>query len=242
VSVPPLLETGPKLKVEMRCRIRKLPESMRCDRMYQNPQFWYDFLAWEHTARWRSTFHGEYQPWQAFLIEDSPLPPDEADEEEEDDDHFDIVKEEAGQAMEAAVPLGIGDLPPEYQAVVAVGYDEEALLQQVLEASKVDEDKIIPGYSDIIALMGMVAEHLVLLPPPPPLPPHAPLLAAYEGQEVPPLLGVQRHQRRHDHPHGSGHQPAIAAPAGGHRRPHLRRRRVAGGYTAAVHRGMWRSY
>jgi hypothetical protein len=30
-------------------------------------------------------------------------------------------------------------------AVVAAGYDEEAILQQALEASKADEDKIFPG-------------------------------------------------------------------------------------------------
>jgi hypothetical protein len=29
--------------------------------MYQNRQFWNDFLAWEQTGHRRSTFHGEYQ-------------------------------------------------------------------------------------------------------------------------------------------------------------------------------------
>jgi hypothetical protein len=43
------------------------------------------------------------------------------------------------------VPPGAGDLPSEYQAVVAGGYDEEALLQQVLEASKADENKAYPA-------------------------------------------------------------------------------------------------
>jgi hypothetical protein len=40
--------------------------------------------------------------------------------------------------MEAAmvdVPPGAGDLPPEYQALVAGGYDDEALFQQALEES-----------------------------------------------------------------------------------------------------------
>jgi hypothetical protein len=82
---------------------------------------------------------------------------------------------------DAAPPPGAGDLPPEYQAVVAAGYDEEALLQQVLEASKADEDKIFPGYSDAITLTGMVAEHLASLPPPPPLLPHVWPVADYEG-------------------------------------------------------------
>jgi hypothetical protein len=104
--------------------------------------------------------------------------------------------------MDDASPLGAMDLPPKYQAVVAAGYDKEALLRQVFEESKADEDKIFPGYSDIIALTGMVAEYMASLPPPPPLPPHAPLLVAYEGQEVPPPPGVRRRQLRHDHPNG----------------------------------------
>jgi hypothetical protein len=70
-----------------------------------------------------------------------------------------------------------------------------------LKASKADEDKAFPGYSDAITLTGMVAEHLASLPPPPPLPQHAPLLAAYEEQEVPPPPGVPRRQRLHDHPY-----------------------------------------
>jgi hypothetical protein len=71
-----------------------------------------------------------------------------------------------------------------------------------LEASKVVEDVRFEGYSDAIALKGMVAQHMASLPPPPPLPPHASLLAAYEGQEVPPPPGVSRCQRRHDHLQG----------------------------------------
>jgi hypothetical protein len=45
VPVPPPLEEGPKLDAEIRCHIKKLPEPMRYERMYQNPQFWYDFLT-----------------------------------------------------------------------------------------------------------------------------------------------------------------------------------------------------
>jgi hypothetical protein len=36
---------------------------------------------------------------------------------------------------DAAPPPCARDLPPEYQAVVAAGYDEEALFKQALEAS-----------------------------------------------------------------------------------------------------------
>jgi hypothetical protein len=128
VSLPP--EAGPKLDAEICCRIWNLPEALCFDHMYLNPQFWYDFLAWEHTAHHRSTFQGEYQPWDAYPIED-PLPPDE-----EDGDDYDIVKEEADEAMEDAALLGIGDLSPgiedlhpKYQAVIAAGYDKDALLQ-----------------------------------------------------------------------------------------------------------------
>jgi hypothetical protein len=60
------------MDAEISRRIQMLPEAMRFDRMYQNRQFWYDFFAWEHTACHRSTFHDEYQPWEAFPIEYSP--------------------------------------------------------------------------------------------------------------------------------------------------------------------------
>jgi hypothetical protein len=66
VPVPPSPEAGPKLDTEMRHRVRNLLEAMRCDRMYQNRQFLYDFLAWEHTSYQRLTFHSEYQPWESF--------------------------------------------------------------------------------------------------------------------------------------------------------------------------------
>jgi hypothetical protein len=58
------------------------------------------------------------------------------DEEDEDDEDYHVVKEEADVAMEDAalprggdVPLGAGDLPTEYQALMAGVYDEKALLQ-----------------------------------------------------------------------------------------------------------------
>jgi hypothetical protein len=107
------------------------------------------------------------------------VPPDE---EDKDDKDYHVVREEAAVAMEdAAPPPGAGDLPPEYQAVVAGGYDGEALLQQVLEASKADEDARYKGYSDAIALTGMVARHMASLPPLPPLPPHARPVADFVG-------------------------------------------------------------
>jgi hypothetical protein len=104
--------------------------------------------------------------------------------------------------MEDAAPPGTGDLPPEYQAVVAVGYDKDALMLQVLEASKTDEDRAFPDLQEAIALTGMVVEHLASLPPPPPLSPHARPVADCEVQEVPPPSGVPRCRHRHEHPHG----------------------------------------
>jgi hypothetical protein len=100
------------------------------------------------------------------------------------------------------VPPSAEDLPPEYQAIVAGGYDEEALLRQALEASKTDEDEVCPAYSEAIKLMGLVASYMASLPPPSPLPPHARLFADYVGQEVPPPPEVPRRQRRHDHLQG----------------------------------------
>jgi hypothetical protein len=82
---------------------------------------------------------------------------------------------------------------------VAGGYDEEALFQQALEASKADEDEVCPGYSEAIKLRSLVANHMASLPPPPPLPPHARPFADYKGQEVP---SPPRVSRRHDHLQG----------------------------------------
>jgi hypothetical protein len=88
------------------------------------------------------TFRGEYQPWEAHPVDE--FPPDE------EDDHYDlpeddvIVKQEANEAMKDAATPGAGDLPPEYQAVHAAGYYKDALLQQVMESSKADEDRAFP--------------------------------------------------------------------------------------------------
>jgi hypothetical protein len=79
------------------------------------------------------------------------------------------------------VPPDAGDLSPEYQALVAGGYDEEALFQQALEASKTDEDEVCPSYSEAIKLTGLVANYMASVPPPPQLPPHARPFADYEG-------------------------------------------------------------
>jgi hypothetical protein len=116
------------------------------------------------------------------------VPPDE----EDNDDDFDVIKEEASEAIEYAAPPSTGNPPPEYQPVLAAGYDEDALLQQVLKASKADEDRAFPDLQEALDLTGMVVEHMSFLPPPPPLLPHAWLVADYEGQEVPPPPGVPR--------------------------------------------------
>jgi hypothetical protein len=82
------------------------------------------------------------------------VPPDE------DDENYHVFMEAAMQD----VPPGSGDLPPGYQALVAGGYDEESLFQQVLEASKADEDEVCPGYSEAIKLTGLVTNHVASLP------------------------------------------------------------------------------
>jgi hypothetical protein len=150
VPLPP--PAGPKLDAEIRCRIRNLLEAPWLDRKYRKRQFWYDFLAWEHTSRHRITRHHDYQPWESYNIAGSP------DKEDKDNKDYHVVKEEADVAMEdAAPPQGAGVLPPEYQAVVAGGYDEEALLQQVLKASKAEEDARFPDLQEALTLTGMVA-------------------------------------------------------------------------------------
>jgi hypothetical protein len=78
-------------------------------------------LAWEHTARQRTTYHDAYQPWEGYAVNESP--------HNKDDDDYHVVKVEAGVAMEDAAPPRGGNVPPEYQALVASGYDEEPLLQ-----------------------------------------------------------------------------------------------------------------
>jgi hypothetical protein len=172
---------------------------LREDRQYRNQQFWDDFLTWEHTACRRTTRHEDYQPWEAHEV--AELPPSNEEDEENEDYH--VVRKEAAVAMEDATPpLGAGDLPPEYQAVIAGGYDEKALLRQVLEASKADEDAHYEGYSDAIAVTGMVARRMASLPPPPSLPPHARPVADYVGQEVPPPPGVSCRRHCQDHPQG----------------------------------------
>jgi hypothetical protein len=44
-SVP---EEGPRLTTGINCHMQNLPKALWYDRKYQNPQFRYDFLAWEH--------------------------------------------------------------------------------------------------------------------------------------------------------------------------------------------------
>jgi hypothetical protein len=52
--------------------------------------------------------------------------------------------------------------------------DEDALLLQVLEASKANKDTRFPELQEALTLTRMVAEHLASLACPPPLPVHAP--------------------------------------------------------------------
>jgi hypothetical protein len=61
----------------------------------------------EHNARRQSIFHSEYQSWEAYPVDVSHPPP----LPDKKDVHYDVVKQEAD----------------EYQAVLAVGYDQEAL-------------------------------------------------------------------------------------------------------------------
>jgi hypothetical protein len=61
---------------------------------------------------------------------------------------------------DTAPPPGVGDLSPEYQAIVDDDYDEEALLQLVLEASKANEDARFPDLQEALTLTSMVVQHM----------------------------------------------------------------------------------
>jgi hypothetical protein len=137
----------------------------------------------------------------------SPPAPDEEDDQYDLQEDNVIIKQEDDEAMDDAAAPGIGNLPPAYKVVLAAGYDEEALIQQVLEASKVGEDAAFPDLQEAIALTKMVAEHMASLPTPPLLPAHAPPQAAYQGQEVLSPSGAPPRQRRQDHPHVVGINP-----------------------------------
>jgi hypothetical protein len=111
-----------------------------------------------------------------------------------------MVKEEADEAMEDTAPPGTDDLSPEYQAVLTTGYNEDALLQQVLEASKADEDRAFPTSRRPLRSQEWWRSTWPLC--------HLhhnyrrTRRSAYEGQEEPPPPGVLRRRCRHDHPHG----------------------------------------
>jgi hypothetical protein len=63
---------GLKLDAEICPHIHNLHEVLQLGRKYPNRQFWYDFLAGEHTARRRSTRHHDYQPWETYDIAEFP--------------------------------------------------------------------------------------------------------------------------------------------------------------------------
>jgi hypothetical protein len=140
------------------------------------------------------------QSWEAY---DSV--PDYPADEDEDDDVFDWdgdtdyqPQDNFGAKQEAET---VSHLPPEYQSVLAIDCDKEALLQQALDASKTEDEAAFPDLPYAMRLMRMVAKLLASLPPPPLLPVYAPPLAAYKGQEVPPPPDASP-QHRQDHPHG----------------------------------------
>jgi hypothetical protein len=110
---------------------------VRFNRKYESEEFWYNYLVWEHTARCWSTFRSMYQPWEVQAVQDFPADEDDDDYDDNDEDHHVvIVKKEEEDANVA----GADQLPPEYEVVLATAYDEEALMQQALAASKVEED------------------------------------------------------------------------------------------------------
>jgi hypothetical protein len=53
--------------------------------------------------------------------------------------------------------LGTGHLPPEYSAVLVVGYNRDALVYQALAASQAEEDATFPDLLHAMELTVMVA-------------------------------------------------------------------------------------
>jgi hypothetical protein len=138
---------------------------------------------------------------------------------DKDDDARTSTRRSRTSSASRSPASGVGHLPLEYQAVLAAGYDKEALTQQILAASQAEEEAKWQALDYAKELTGMVANHLVALPPPPSLPAYAPPLAMYEGREVTPPPGVAR-RHRHDHPH----EEVIGPPAADRgRRSELRR-------------------
>jgi hypothetical protein len=168
---------------------------MRHDRKYRNRQFWYDFLAWEHNAHRRTTFHDDYQPWEAYAVDEFlPTRKMRTTRTTTSSRRRPTWPWRTPTHHEATMYHRAPEICPQRTRQVFGGYLKEALLQQVLEASKADENARFPDLQEALTLTGMVPQHLVSLPLP-----HAPLLAAYEGQDVPSPPSVPR--RRHDHPH-----------------------------------------
>jgi hypothetical protein len=166
VPVSPPLPTGAKLDAKICRRIWNLPEALRLNRKYQNRQ-----LCMISSPRSTPPAAAPPRLPAVGVLRRRRVPPNEEDEDDED---YHVVKEEGNVAMkDTAPPPGAEELPSEYQALVANGNDEEALLQSALEESEANEDQAYLGYSDAIDLTGMVEEHLASLPPHQSLPPHA---------------------------------------------------------------------
>jgi hypothetical protein len=88
-------------------------------------------------------------------------PADEDEDEDKDDDNFDLDEDDADYQPQDDVVVKqeaetAGQLPSEYQAMLAAEYDEDALMQQVLEASKADEDVAFPDLQYAMELTRMV--------------------------------------------------------------------------------------
>jgi hypothetical protein len=151
------------LRTELCRRINRLTEAVRFERKYQSELFWKDFLAWDHTARRRSTYRGMYHLWEAYNEDAFPAGTDkDNDDDDEDEDEEGVEDEGQHGVVIKQEDEGNGDLLPEYEAVLAAGYDEEAFLEQALAASATKEDKQFPDLAEVVKLTRMVAESVVI--------------------------------------------------------------------------------
>lgn len=124
--MPPAPRVGTAaLHEEMRRRISGFPAAQRYDRKFYNENFWAAFLTWEHAARRRSSFLGDYLPWQQVALTEMAA--------EDDDVHDD---REAQEEVAADVP-----------------YDEDAHFEaEAMARSVADENTMWSGMDAVLRL------------------------------------------------------------------------------------------
>jgi hypothetical protein len=82
-----------------------------------------------------------YHPWEVHAVEEFLADTDDDDDEDYHPPEQDVVVK---QEVEDTNMTGTSHLPMEYQAVMAAGYDKDALMQQALATCQAEEDAAFP--------------------------------------------------------------------------------------------------